>query len=954
MTNFSPDSCSSRSSSPATLKGSRLQAAYNEIVEENVRLHSQFERALPLQEQWEQIKTENKRLISQITTLKSERDELQNRFELSVQTNRDLTARLSEEKRSNTAQRDAATSLHARELEKLRTQSRTEIEAVTLKLDGVQRVLEQERVDAKLRERTLVRLTRAAERYFGQSFNDVDDLLDRLENPANIEQQIQEQELTQQKEKADKLVRQLKGQLRHDAKRNAELQREGAQREVALDEALNKAGSQVTQLQRRIAELETEKGEMDSHQRANIGNFQAKVNSLSSELTAANATVRALQEEARERRRAALQERENHDAEVAQAQAKVNELLEELREARRKKDDITKTLQETEFRISRLEKELGQKKEENESLQLVYNEVAAELKALRELLGEKFAKNPAQAWAKVKARISKLQKALEEQNQKMATAEATISRQSDELQQSANDIRLIQEEKEELEKTKKEAESELRTAQARIVELSDLSGDSVLPQEAFQISDGDSALVSALLKIASNQALQPGTKLKTALKTVKKYYDLLLEGRNEALTQALSENQSLSELLDRFLVNVSITATDSPIRLTEFVKGNVGKSLVKQIGQMRSDLADLRHEVETKAALLRLFSQTFKKYYTTESDVAVQFTEVNAYIDRLTAKSSLRSRQLREAQAEISALKNDPQTKILAQNVEHLENQLQSASAAADKLGRDLAAAEATIESLTVQNDQSRRSENLSVKEDRLTPEINRLKSSYELLSRAKADDEQEIASLQKKLQSMKERHDQDSENYYREAAKQLEEEKAAREASFQRSIVELHDQLAGAKGNIKKLAELRNEAEAKLQTKEDEIVKLTKEGHRIASQLRSLRTQIENDRKVADSALQAARITAEKEYHAKLAEQLSKAAAEKRALLTIGIESFRGLFNPSESLTEQTFKSVLTRAGEELHRLQKSDRDIRKLLGPSERQTTEDAVAQLVLHLHD
>jgi chromosome segregation ATPase len=968
MDSFSSESSSLSRSSLATPKACRLQAAYNEVVEENTRLHSQFERALPLQEQWEQTKTENKRLVSQLTNLKSERDDLQNRLDLSLQANRDLTARLSDEKRSNASQRESAVSAHARELEKLRAQNKTQIDTLASKLDAFQETLDQERVDAKLRERTLVRLVRAAERYFGDSFGSAEDLLDRLEHSVTIEQQMQEQELTQQKQKADQLVRKLKVQRREDAKRNAELQRGSAQRAAALDEALSKAESQAVQLQRRIVELETEKRAADARQRADVGSLQAKVEGLSSELATAQATVRALQEEEiRGRKRGPSLQGRDSAAESGQATAKVNQLLMELRDSQTKKEELTKALHETELDVYRLERELERKKGENESLELIHSETVAELKSLRESLGDKYGKDPAKAHAKAKSRISKLQKALEEQTQQTYALETTISKQNGEIQEAGRSLRALQEEKEELEKAKKEADSELRAAQVRITELSERSIDSILPPEAFQLSDGDPALSSALLKIGSNQALQPNSKVKAALKIVRRHYDSVLATRNEALDQALSENQTLSEVFDRFLVDISIAATDSSVRLAELLKTNVGKSLVKHITQLRSEASDLRHEIETKTALLRLFSQTFKNYYTTDNDIAMQITEVIAYIDRLIEKGSLRSRQLREAQAELSALKKDSQTKPLAQNVERLENQLQSAIATAEQRSRDLSAAEATIECLRAEIQAGARKVRSTVTEnqkdeiDRLTAEVNRLTSAHELLSQAKDDDEQEIAKLEEIVQSLKDHREQDSDDYQREAlekeratTKRLEEEKTAREASFQRLISELQDQLASARNNNEKLTELRNETEAKLKAREEEIAKLEKEGRRTASQIRSLRTQIDHDRKVADSALQAAKTAAEREYHAKLAEQLSKAATEKRTLLTIGIDAFRGMFNPSENLTEQTFRSVLARAREELNRLVKSDHAIRKMLGPGERQTTEDAVAQVLLQFHD
>jgi phage protein D len=56
------------------------------------------------------------------------------------------------------------------------------------------------------------------------------------------------------------------------------------------------------------------------------------------------------------------------------------------------------------------------------------------LKSLQEAVGDEYVKDPVQARAKVKARISKLQKALEEQAEKSYALETTISKQAGEIE----------------------------------------------------------------------------------------------------------------------------------------------------------------------------------------------------------------------------------------------------------------------------------------------------------------------------------------------------------------------------------------------------------------------------------------------------------------------------------------------------------------------------------------
>jgi hypothetical protein len=235
-------------------------------------------------------------------------------------------------------------------------------------------------------------------------------------------------------------------------------------------------------------------------------------------------------------------------------------------------------------------------------------------------------------------------------------------------------------------------------------------------------------------------------------------------------------------------------------------------------------------------------------------------------------------------------------------------------------------------------------------KEAQLSAALRRLESSYKELSQSKEGDEEELNELRTKvvtLQSTIECQEREAADKEQMWTKRATEEKAALEAAYEQSITELRNQLAANRTQLEKVVDLRNEAEANARAIHSEAAKHEKEARRTGSEVRSLKAQIDRERKVAEAALQAAKTAAEAEYYKRLEEQRSKADAEKRAILTIGIDAFRGLFNPSDSLTERTFKTVVTKANEELSRLTKIDRTIRKLLRAGDQQTTEDAVAQ-------
>jgi chromosome segregation ATPase len=242
-------------------------------------------------------------------------------------------------------------------------------------------------------------------------------------------------------------------------------------------------------------------------------------------------------------------------------------------------------------------------------------------------------------------------------------------------------------------------------------------------------------------------------------------------------------------------------------------------------------------------------------------------------------------------------------------------------------------------------------------KETKLTDALGQWESSYQELSQAKEEYEKENDRLHKKLLALQatiERQEREAEESQRQApererllAKRAIEEKAALEATYEQSITELRSQLAANRIQLEKVVNLRNEADESTKVATLEAAKSEKEARKVGSELRCLKGQIDRERKVAEAALQAAKATAEAEYYRRLEEHRSRMDAEKHAILTIGIDAFHGLFHPSDSINERTFKTVVTKAAEQLARLTTVDRTIRKMLRAGDQQTTEDAVAQ-------
>ena len=90
--------------------------------------------------------------------------------------------------------------------------------------------------------------------------------------------------------------------------------------------------------------------------------------------------------------------------------------------------------------------------------------------------------------------------------------------------------------------------------------------------------------------------------------------------------------------------------------------------------------------------------------------------------------------------------------------------------------------------------------------------------------------------------------------------------------------------------------------------------------------------------------------ITAETTYNTKINEMKSKADDEKRKIMSIAATEFSQFFDASEMIDERSYKSLIVHARDELERLTKSDSAIRRMINITGKQTTDDAVAQLLM----
>lgn len=120
----------------------------------------------------------------------------------------------------------------------------------------------------------------------------------------------------------------------------------------------------------------------------------------------------------------------------------------------------------------------------------------------------------------------------------------------------------------------------------------------------------------------------------------------------------------------------------------------------------------------------------------------------------------------------------------------------------------------------------------------------------------------------------------------------------------------------------------------------------------KLSNEARSLREQIGREKKLAEATLKSQTCSIETKYKEKIESVRAAANEEQHKMVLYVIDAFRTSFcGFIGKMEEKPFKIIIDRIKEGYVRLNESDQAIRKMLNVAERQTTQDAVAQLLIN---
>ena len=120
----------------------KLKERIDELLKDNVTLQAQFEEAVKFSEQVEDLHKQNTNLLSQLRDVKAEKDDLLHRLDILAQKDRETNERLNREKSTSSNQRGADLTSMNKEIEKIKQQSKAQIDSIYEQLEQAEQARE--------------------------------------------------------------------------------------------------------------------------------------------------------------------------------------------------------------------------------------------------------------------------------------------------------------------------------------------------------------------------------------------------------------------------------------------------------------------------------------------------------------------------------------------------------------------------------------------------------------------------------------------------------------------------------------------------------------------------------------------------------------------------------------------------------------------------------------------
>lgn len=1004
-----------------------LREQNDHLMKENSSLRAQFEDALLITRQVEEMHQNNRQLKSTIREYETKIDGLNQRLEISSKTIEGLNQKLDDEKASAITSRDRDHIFMKKEIEKIKEENKAQLDSLYDQLEKLNKEKEKYGVEQKLISGKIEKCLDNAQHFFQAKFQQFDDFIAFLSQvpycpSADVKNQPPicpqappiPRDLCNPIEQVQILSKKLKrerAKLKEKSAINDQLEATISKLKREQYETTNKYQFEISSLKKEFEQKEEDMNLQDADQKHQIQQLLAKVESLKKEIkrksteehsqTAAPQVViqappvtqpkRRIDSELELEAKKSIEQNKELDLAVAHLTRVNNELNSQLKNALSQRDELNAKIRD--FEAAKLEQDEHSNKYKNDldALTIVHKETIAELDTLRKALHEKDnildkkAKSRLKREAQTfKTQISNMESTIEQQKKQIydlslanEQANRSIYQLNQKLEESKNTIDDNQRNMDYL-------RDELSTAQQALEDKPCVTPEDVMPPNVWRFSDFGTEVSEQISKIALNSSLQPPSKLTNIYRIIKNHYSKLISERDQALEDAHNELQLIKNSLNQFLINISISLGIEPMCLEKFFEQNGSSVILSSINHIRTVSDDYKRNNDQYTNALSHISKLFSP--NGEPDISMVIEQTNSVKEQLTMNSLLlqkRNKKCHEINASFKALKKKYDTEVQDFNsqISHLNETIEQLTKSNTELTQSNQKYKYELQSMRnnyrdFKEKKEESESNLVEKHDEDQQAWNQEKSQLEariqqLLSshneRANeaaseiADKDAIIEKLKKTIEVQKSTISekdkeisnlkQSSENTLNELTAKDDKEKKQIIESYKKAVQEITEQCNMHRNDVEKMAKVVAEKEKKCKQYKSKLMQAKRENLKLTTEIQSQKELNERDKKLADSTAKSAILNAETNFNTRLDELKCKFETEKRRNYAFIADTFKQFFNPHEGIDEKSFRTIVSRARDELSRLLASDLAIRRLVGAASHQKTDDAVAQLIMN---
>lgn len=1021
----------------AESRTAQLQEQNEQLVKENASLQAQYEQAISLTSQIEELHQKNRQLSADLRQSNSENENLIKRLDISQKLNEDLKQKLETEKQTAQAVRNADLISSQKELQKVKAQSKAQLNEIYEKMDKIKQTKEQNDMVLKMMNSKIEKILESAAHFFETKFDSSDDLISFFTQvqtaptqqpvvpitqsvPLITNNNTQDQASLEKKLKHERSkVKTLKQDKSHLESSVSRLQKE-------IHEMKLHHEKEVAQLTQKAKEAEENQALADAQKNHTISSLQSKIDSLTSKLSQEKKRIDSTTSLGSLDSVPMTQVKSQPISQLFQppppppsvqvppaetpgitkkepvqscpaSEHLINQNIElncKIQSVKKRNDDLNNQLHAAQQKYADLEIAFNKQKNDFNSLSILHKDTCSELELMRKTLHER--ENAKGSDYKMLKREYQAQKALAQNlsnqldSQKAQITELTLGNQQS-LHTIENQNTNILDLKQELQAANdelKKVRDDLTTVQAELEGKKDITPDQLLPDSAFTSTEFPAELNSQIDNLARNPSLQPKSKIQNIYKLINKFFNEIISARDKALDSAFTENQKISNEVNQFLINLSISLEIEPITFNDFVVKHSEQRIIESIVNVRTCHSDLKRKNEQLSQIVGTISRTFNIVSIDDgasavADIEAQITSVKNQLTTTTNKLTKRTKKCKELANSLKSTKKKAEAdsenatstiKRLNETLSDTQKQNEELVQSNQKMKWDLQNLntsfqdykqmhEETVEEFQEKIDSLQKAAELEKTkfENEINEQAKIVNEQYGILNDAIAKQGEQIIEFKKTIETQKttiqEKEYEIHQLHETHRATTQENSLQSNERSqlienYDRTVSELKQQCDTQRLDVEKMAKVLASTEKKLKQAKDVILQLKKDKMKIESDNKMLQEQNERQKKLNETTSKVALLTAQTEYNNLLDKEKSKIEDERRRMHGTVADIFKQFINPHETLNEKSFKTTIMKARDEISRLSSLDSAVRRMVNAERCQKTDDAVAQVMMRI--